>query len=312
MEMHSPTEMEHAPRPTATKGMYQFNPKRNPPRPTVINDQIQTAGGLLTGHVGAVFSTPLGRQITEWMNDIPNNGLFFFRGVLGAEYLVVTSTEGLRDVLFTRAYDLEKTSAFRRYTRRFLAGGLVVQEGDAHKMRRKAVVPVFQPRNVDQLKPLLSAKSERLVQVLRTVCDNTGSNSAVVDICDWATRFALDIACVVGFGQDFGLVESREVHPILRAYMTIFAGSKDKMSHYAWHNTAPVWLSNLMSHRLDKEMDEQSRVIREITFDAVRKRMDVIQKGDKVPQDFLTEVVLSEKFDAQECADELVILMAAA
>lgn len=258
---------------------------------------------------------PLGRQITEWMNNIPNDGLLFFRGVMGAEYLVVTGTEGLRDVLFSRAYDFEKTSAFRRYTRRFLAAGLVVQEGEAHKIRRKAVGPVFQPRNVDALKPLLCAKSQRLVQVLRQISDRESDvkdTTSTIDICDWSTRFALDIACTVGFGEDFGLVENREIQSILRAYTTIFTGSKEKMKQYAWHNTAPVWLSRLFPHKLDKEMDEASRVIREITVGAVRKRIDLIQAGEKAPQDFLTEVILSGKFDAQECADELVILMAAA
>src|SRR4051812_502603 len=161
------------------------------------------------GHVGAIFSTPLGRQITEWMNTIPNDGLLFFRGVLGAEYLVITGSEGLRDVLFTHVYDFEKTSAFRRYTRRFLADGLVVLEGEAHKMRKKAYRPVFQPRNVDLLKPLLCAKSQQLVHVLQKTCElqEVGGHqlaaspakkgSLVVDICDWSTRFALDIACAV-------------------------------------------------------------------------------------------------------------------
>jgi cytochrome P450 len=226
--------------------------------------------------------------------------------------------------LFAHAYDFEKTSAFRRYTRRFLANGLVVQEGDAHKMRRKAVGPVFQPRNVDLLKPLLCAKSQRLVQVLQEVCElqdadnarvatnGVNTSSAVVDICDWSTRFALDIACTVGFGEDFGLVESREVQPILKAYMTIFTGSKDKMSQYAWHNTAPSWLSRMLPHKLDKEMDEARRLIGELTLNAVKKRIKLIEQCVKAPQDFLTEVIMSGKFDVQECADELVILMAAA
>jgi hypothetical protein len=137
-------------------------------------------------------------------------------------------------------------------------------------------------------------------------------SSAVVDICDWSTRFALDIACTVGFGEDFGLVESQEVQPILKAYMTIFIGSKDKMSQYAWHNIAPSWLSRMLPHKLDKEMDEASRLIGELTLNAVKKRIKLIEQGVKAPQDFLTEVIMSGKFDAQECADELVILMAAA
>ncbi|KDN60295.1 hypothetical protein CSUB01_09021 [Colletotrichum sublineola] len=77
------------------------------------------------------------------------------------------------------------------------------------------------------------------------------------------------------------------------------------MSLYALHNIAPVWMSNKFPHKLDREMDEASRVVRKITLNAVRKRMDLMQSGEKAPHDFLTEVTLSEKFDAQECADKL-------
>ena len=267
-----------------------------------------------------MFSIPLGRQIAEWVNTIPNNGMLWFRGMLGAEYLIVAGAESLRDVLFIRAYDFEKTSAFRRYTRRFLASGLVVQEGEAHKARRKAISPVFQPRNVDALKPMLSQKSERLIQALLKRCDQAGwvespkhhDGTAVIDICDWATRFALDVACVVGFGEDFGLAETPEIQPILSAYTTIFTGSKTKMSQYAWHNTAPQLLANVFPHKLDQNMDEAAKVIRKISNDAVMKRIDQVQRGEKAPQDFLTECIQSKKFSASECADELMILMAAA
>ena len=282
----------------------------------------KTRGGLLTGHVGAVFSIPLGRQVAEWVNNIPNNGMIWFRGMLGAEYLVVAGAESLRDVLFARAYDFEKTSAFRRYTRRFMAAGLVVQEGDAHKGRRKAISPAFQPRNVDALKPMLSRKSERLIQALLSRSHNQAGwgqglmqpdDGTVIDICDWATRFALDVACVVGFGDDWGLVETREIKPILAAYTTIFTGSKTKMSQYAWHNTAPQWLVKAFPHQLDQAMDEAAATIHRISKQAVAKRIALINSGEKTPpQDFLTEVIQSGKFTPDEVSDELLILMAAA
>jgi cytochrome P450 len=272
--------------------------------------------------VGAVFSIPLGRQIAEWVNNIPNNGMLWFRGMLGAEYLIVAGAESLRDVLFARAYDFEKTSAFRRYTRRFMASGLVVQEGDAHKSRRKAISPAFQPKNVDALKPMLSKKSERLIQALhRRSNDKAGKDQGVnktagsttIDICDWATRFALDVACVVGFGDDWGLVETAEVKPILAAYTTIFGGSKTKMSQYAWHNTAPQWLVQAFPHTLDKSMDEAAATIHRISKQAVAARISLINSGEKnIPQDFLTEVIQSGKFSPDEVSDELLILMAAA
>jgi hypothetical protein len=56
------------------------------------------------------------------------------------------------------------------------------------------------------------------------------------------------------------------------------------MSQYAWHNTAPVWLSRLVPHKLDKEMDEASQVFRDITLGAVQKRVELIQAGRQVPE----------------------------
>lgn len=254
------------------------------------------------------------------MNDIPNQGLLWFRGMLGAEYLIVNSAESLRDVLFVRPYDFEKTSAFRRYTRRFMAAGLVTQEGEAHKATRKAISPVFQPRAVDALKPMLTDKSERLIQALLKRCSQAGwidspkhhHGTAVIDICDWATRFALDVACLVGFGEDFGLAETPEVLPILQAYTTIFTGSKDKMNQYAWHNTAPQFLVKAFPHKLDAEMDAAHSMIRQLGMQAVNGRIELIQRGEKPPQDFLTECIQSNKFSPQACCDELLILLAAA
>ncbi|KAK7180069.1 cytochrome p450 [Paraphaeosphaeria sporulosa] len=139
------------------------------------------------------------------MDSIPNAGLLYFRGVLGSEDLVVTAAEGLRDVLFAHAYNCEKTRGFRRYAKRILAVGLVVQEGEAHQVRRRAVGPAFQARNVDGLQSLLCARSQRLGSVLQS---HVRGGEVVADICDWATGFTPDIACVVGFGEAFGLIES--------------------------------------------------------------------------------------------------------
>lgn len=277
-----------------------------------LSNILETRGGLITGHSGAVFSIPLGRQVAEWVNTIPNNGMLWFRGMLGSEYLIVASADSLRDVLFSKAYDFEKTSGFRRYTKRFLADGLVAQEGDVHKARRRAIIPVFQPRNVDALKPMLTTKSDRSIQALIKRCHQQRDGTTTLDICDWGTRFALDVACMVGFGEDMAMAETPEVKPILSAYTTVFSGDKSKMGQYAWHQSAPKFLVNAFPHKLDHNMDISANFIRKVGNNAVKKRMDSIARGEKPPQDFLTEVLQSNKFSPKEASDELLILLAAA
>lgn len=84
---------------------------------------------------------------------------------------MVTGQNGLRDILFTHDNGCEKTSGFRRCARRFLAGRLVVQEGDAHRMRRKTVGPVSSMQNVYRIKSMMSDNPRALVQELRELCE---------------------------------------------------------------------------------------------------------------------------------------------
>lgn len=93
-------------------------------------------------------------------------------------------------------------------------------------------------------------------------------------------------------GSNLGLVERLKGHTILEEYTAISTGSKGKASHYVWYNTTSVWLSNILPHKLDKNMDKASPIVREIAVNAVRKFMGLTQEGEKPPQDFLAEVIL--------------------
>lgn len=84
---------------------------------------------------------------------------------------MVTGKNGLRDILFTHDNGFEKTGGFRRYARRFLAGGLVVQEGGAHRMRRKIVGPISSMQNVYRIESMMNGNPRALVQELRELCE---------------------------------------------------------------------------------------------------------------------------------------------
>lgn len=221
--------------------------------------------------------------------------------------MIVTDIEGLKDVLLRNAYDFEKASAFRGYTRRFIGQGLIIDEGDAHRHHRRLVGPVFQQRRVDDLKHLLSSKSEDLVQQLLVYCNK----HKTIDISDWASRIALDVACIVGLGVDYDIVNGENAD-IFEAYQTIFACSDGKKAQFMWHNSAPKWLVTLFPSRFDHQMDSAYDSIRKLVQKIADERIEhggLIDNG--LGLDFLTQLVRSGEFTSKQCVEQVLIILAA-
>ena len=159
------------------------------------------------GNILAILGDPTGAHILEWLKTIPNNGLLLLHGVLGSEYLLPTSPESLADVLTRQAYDFEKPSSLRRYVQHFSGGGLLFEEGLKHKERKKTVMLAFQQSHINKLKPVLSLKSQQLVECLHAACSITTNRVeqkvAVIDIASWIPRMTLEAAGVFALARAF-------------------------------------------------------------------------------------------------------------
>jgi hypothetical protein len=70
----------------------------------------------------------------EWINEIPNEGIIKYNNLFNWENLLITSPAGLGEVLVQKNYDFEKPARIRSVLERVLGGGILVAEGDEHKV----------------------------------------------------------------------------------------------------------------------------------------------------------------------------------
>nr|WGZ60634.1 cytochrome P450 [Fusarium tricinctum] len=271
----------------------------------------------LLGNSKAVFSDPVGKQISNWLETIPNKGLIYFRGTLGSEYLVPTSVEALADVLCNNTYDYTKTSGFRKFTDRFIGQGLLTAEGELHRQLIRLGGPVFIERRINDLKPILSSKARQLCQQLlqESVCVNNSLEKPehkIIDLAPWASRVALDVSGIVSVGVDYNTISDKH-SPMFAAYQIIFSSSENRKAHFTWHNSAPRFLLGLKHSKLDKEMDSAINSIRKTVKQVAE---DNKKRGEKtsnglIELDFMSQMISTEAFGTDTCIDQTLLMLAA-
>lgn len=91
-------------------------------------------GSFLNGQFKRILEEPSGVPHQEWTNSIPNDGLILYTSLLNAERLLLTSPQALNEVLTTKSYDFVKPAFLRNGLGRIIGNGLILSEGDEHKV----------------------------------------------------------------------------------------------------------------------------------------------------------------------------------
>jgi cytochrome P450 len=127
------------------------------------------------------------------MRTVPNNGLIHFRDTMNRSYLVATNHQALLDVMSTNTYDFEKPWRVREFLARIIGFGLILSEGNAHKVQRKALTPAFNIKNIRALYRLMWEKTGILLDELEKEIKahpmdgmNSASAAGKVEMTVWA------------------------------------------------------------------------------------------------------------------------------
>jgi cytochrome P450 len=127
------------------------------------------------------------------MRTIPNDGLIHFCDILQRNDLVATNHQALLDVMSTNTYDFEKPWRARAFLARVLGFGLILSEGNAHRVQRKALTPAFNIKNIRKLYTLMWGKTRILLEQLEKEAkenpmegSNDSSRSGKVEMSVWA------------------------------------------------------------------------------------------------------------------------------
>ncbi len=135
-----------------------------------------------------------------------------------SERVLVTGPKALSEVLVTKNYHFEKPKALRYNIVRLLGAGILLAEGDEHKIQRKNLMPAFAFRHIKDLYPVFWRKTREVVQAMNKDILADAANqppspdlekagkSAVIEVGNWASRVTLDIIGVAGLGRDFGAI----------------------------------------------------------------------------------------------------------
>lgn len=73
-------------------------------------------------------------ELKKWVKTMPNEGLLRYYIVGNLERVILTSPKALSEILVTKVYDFAKPPLVRSSLRRVVGDGILLAEGDEHKV----------------------------------------------------------------------------------------------------------------------------------------------------------------------------------
>lgn len=91
----------------------------------------------LTGNSNSMFLQTPYEQMREWVKNVPNHGLIRYYIVGNMERVMLCSPKALSELLVTKVYDFEKPGLVRTDLQRVTGDGVLVAEGEEHKVGKR-------------------------------------------------------------------------------------------------------------------------------------------------------------------------------
>lgn len=89
---------------------------------------------IVNGNASEMADQEAGAPSKRWTEEIANDGLLRYYLMLNLERILVTTPKALSEVLVHKAYDFEKPKRATFFLSMIIGYGLVLAEGDAHKV----------------------------------------------------------------------------------------------------------------------------------------------------------------------------------
>ena len=268
-----------------------------------------------------MFARPAGERHLKFMNETPNEGLIRIPGFFNQDWLFVTSTRGLGEVLVHKSYDFQKPRPIRNFLRTILGDGLIIVEGDEHKFQRKHLTPAFSFRHIKELYPIFWAKATELVRCVTaevkekasptsSTDEKLASSQAVVEINHWANKVTMDIIGLAGLGRNFQALQNSN-DELINNYEEVLEPSTEKAAYF----TANVILSRrvvlMLPWKLNETLKRTTSTLRNICGQLVREKKALTKAQPAEQVDILSLLIKSNNFADDMLIDQLLTFLAA-
>lgn len=240
-----------------------------------------------------LFKEPNSIDFLRWIEEIPNNGLIRFHGVLNGERLLITTTAGTRVVHNGDTKDFHRPPAPKAILTRLTGGAIFAAEGREHASHRKEMTPAFKHRHLKELYPTFWSKTVELVQSLQRHC-GAASKETVIEIDDWVSRGTLDAIALAGFGFDFNSIAVPDSQ-LVKKYRTAFLPGKSAARIRILANIVPIKLLFNLPMKRNRDAKACIQAIRSALYKVVHKRQAEAAK-ETAQQDILAVMLESPLF----------------
>ncbi|KAK1451701.1 cytochrome P450 [Colletotrichum melonis] len=281
----------------------------------------------LMGQYPRIMREPTGVPMIEWINTIPHEGIIRYRGLFNQERLLITSPKALAEVLVTHNYDFKKPGAVRSSIGRILGIGVLLAEGDDHKVQRKNLMPAFAFRHVKDLYPLFWSKACEGVQAITDAVHAEatksategltdpekaalGPNTAVLEIGNWASRTTLDIIGMAGMGRDFGAIRD-PANPLNQTYQHVFKPSRQAQVLAVLGLLLPGNLVHHLPLQRNGDIAKAANTIRATCRELIREKKEKLERKQLTDIDILSVALESGCFTEDNLVDQMMTFLAA-
>ncbi|KAM7215930.1 pisatin demethylase cytochrome P450 monooxygenase [Rhypophila decipiens] len=270
----------------------------------------QPAGAtFMNGHWAESIREPAGLPFKRWSRTIPNNGLIRYMHLLNRERLIVTSAQGLREVLAEHSYDFVKPHLLRAMVGKILGYGLLLSEGDVHKLQRKNLMPAFSFRHIKELYPIFWSKAQELVHGVEA--EITSTSSSTVDMADWASRASLDIVGSAGMGHEFNSLSDPTIEDTMKMYGSMIKQSRGAKLLTAMQLIFPAVVTDYLPFQRNMGVLAASKAARATSRKLIDAKRAQMAQDKKLSPDVITTALQSGHFTDEGLVDTMMTFLAA-
>jgi cytochrome P450 len=249
---------------------------------------------------------------------VPNDGLIRYLLLGGMERVFLTSPKAISEAYVVRSYDYQRPVIAHEILSRLLGVGLLLAEGEEHRVQRKNLTPAFSYRHVRDLVPTfwyIAAKmARRITEDIQRQCvemsspDRTG---AVIPFDAWVNRGTLDIIGAAGLGFDFGAVNDPN-NELSVTYRTAFKLSLQEQLLQLASIFIPFRFLEYLPIRRNREVRDGVGIIRATSQTLIeKKQQEIAEKGFSEHKDILSFALQSGTFPVNKLVDQVMTFLAA-
>lgn len=263
-------------------------------------------GSFWNGHGWTILKEPTGIPHRRWVNTIKNDGLILYHYFANNERVMLSSPDTLREVLVTKCYDFEKPALARVNLGRILGVGVLLAEGDEHKLQRKNLLPAFQYRHVRDLYAVFWAKSGQMLEAVTSEIKKkqtetlTDDGYSIIDFGNWLSRCTLDIIGLAGMGVDFNSISDPD-NELNQTYKRIFSpAGRSVRLFFLINQMLPMWIVERLPFKRNSDIVNAANVVQSVSRKLIlEKQAKMVEKPDSIDKDIISVALSSGVFSVE-------------